>query len=590
MANHTGGYFRKREENLMKWVSYWRNNPHRFIEDYLGVKLFFFQKILIYMINKHPYFMYIAARGQGKSYLIAIYVVARCILYPGSKIVLASGVKNQARLIISEKIVDLYNKSSALRGEIGDYRNISTGVNAAEVVFKNGSKISATASSDNSRGLRGNILIVDEFRLVDKDIVDKVLKPMLNVSRIPEFKLKNMLKYKDYNEDNVEIYISSAWYKSHWSWAEFNEFLNKMLKDNSNFVVSIPYQASVFHDLLKQERVDNEKLKDSFDENGYKMEFDGVFLGVNERGYFKLEPINESRTLAKTFRPPKDLEYVENKRLSKPKKLSNMERRAGEIRMVSLDVALQGGSKTVKNDTAAFVCLRLLPSKDNTFTRHMVYLESIRDNIETKNLAIRLKQLYYDFEADYAILDANGNGLGVYDSLADTLYDEKRDEEYEPWTSINDEELQQRFKNNEGKPVLYTYKGASKINNDIAVSLKTAFNNGKLKLPMNDIQKKDDFVANERMKFLSLSADEKNELMTVYVQTTALVNELVSLEYELKDGGNIKIKEVGSTTKDRYSALSYANHRAQELEREMQDNVEVNDLGSYFFINNNFKQ
>ena len=212
MANHTGGYFRKREENLMKWVSYWRNNPHRFIEDYLGVKLFFFQKILIYMINKHPYFMYIAARGQGKSYLIAIYVVARCILYPGSKIVLASGVKNQARLIISEKIVDLYNKSAALRGEIGDYRNISTGVNAAEVVFKNGSKISATASSDNSRGLRGNILIVDEFRLVDKDIVDKVLKPMLNVSRIPEFKLKNMLKYKDYNEDNVEIYISSAWY------------------------------------------------------------------------------------------------------------------------------------------------------------------------------------------------------------------------------------------------------------------------------------------------------------------------------------------------------------------------------------------
>ena len=78
--------------------------------------------------------------------------------------------------------------------------------------------------------------------------------------------------------------------------------------------------------------------------------------------------------------------------------------------------------------------------------------------------------------------------------------------------------------------------------------------------------------------------------MSVYVQTTALVNELVSLEYELKDGGNIKIKEVGSTTKDRYSALSYANHRGQELEREMQDNVEFNDLGSYFFINNNFKQ
>ena len=29
------------------------------------------------MINKHPYFMYIAARGQGKSYLIAIYYLGQ---------------------------------------------------------------------------------------------------------------------------------------------------------------------------------------------------------------------------------------------------------------------------------------------------------------------------------------------------------------------------------------------------------------------------------------------------------------------------------------------------------------------------------
>ena len=37
--------------------------------------------------------MYIAARGQGKSFLIALYCIVRCILYPGTKIVLASGEK-----------------------------------------------------------------------------------------------------------------------------------------------------------------------------------------------------------------------------------------------------------------------------------------------------------------------------------------------------------------------------------------------------------------------------------------------------------------------------------------------------------------
>ncbi|MBS4462311.1 hypothetical protein JXA27_07030 [Aerococcaceae bacterium zg-B36] len=58
--------FEEREERLMRWVSFWRKNPHRFVSDYLGINLHFFQKILIYMMNIHPYFVYIASRGQNK--------------------------------------------------------------------------------------------------------------------------------------------------------------------------------------------------------------------------------------------------------------------------------------------------------------------------------------------------------------------------------------------------------------------------------------------------------------------------------------------------------------------------------------------
>lgn len=56
-------YFEKREENLMEWVGYWRRNPHLFVRDYLGIKLYLYQKILIYMMSKYDNFMYIAARG-----------------------------------------------------------------------------------------------------------------------------------------------------------------------------------------------------------------------------------------------------------------------------------------------------------------------------------------------------------------------------------------------------------------------------------------------------------------------------------------------------------------------------------------------
>lgn len=59
-------FLHKREKNLMTWVSYWRKNPHRFVEDYLGISLFLYQKILLYMIERVGVFMYIAARGQGR--------------------------------------------------------------------------------------------------------------------------------------------------------------------------------------------------------------------------------------------------------------------------------------------------------------------------------------------------------------------------------------------------------------------------------------------------------------------------------------------------------------------------------------------
>lgn len=74
-----------------KWTSFFRSNPHRFAESYLGLKLKLYQKILLYLMFHVSAFMYFAARGQGKSYIIAVFCIIRSILYPNTKIVIASG-------------------------------------------------------------------------------------------------------------------------------------------------------------------------------------------------------------------------------------------------------------------------------------------------------------------------------------------------------------------------------------------------------------------------------------------------------------------------------------------------------------------
>lgn len=83
-------------EGVAIWASYYRANIHRFVEDYFHIQLKLFQIFLLYMMNVCSTFVFIACRGLGKSYLSAVFCCARCILYPGTHICIASGTRGQS--------------------------------------------------------------------------------------------------------------------------------------------------------------------------------------------------------------------------------------------------------------------------------------------------------------------------------------------------------------------------------------------------------------------------------------------------------------------------------------------------------------
>lgn len=83
-------------EGAACWASFYRHNPHRFAKDYLHVELKLFQKILLVMMNMCNVVAFIGSRGIGKTYLSALFCTIRCILYPGTKICVASGTRGQA--------------------------------------------------------------------------------------------------------------------------------------------------------------------------------------------------------------------------------------------------------------------------------------------------------------------------------------------------------------------------------------------------------------------------------------------------------------------------------------------------------------
>lgn len=545
----------KTRTQMKKWTSFYRLNLHRFIEHYFEIDLFFFQKILLFFMNLNTFFMLIAARGLSKSYMIGIFACARCTLYPNSKVIIASGIKKQAKLIITEKIEKELMQYPNLAREI---KQVKSSSNDATVIFHNGSTIEAVTSSENSRGYRGNILILEEFRMIDENILNTVLKPFLNVYRQPPYLKKE--EYKHLTEENVELYISSAWYTSHWMWKSMQSARTAMLKGRDTMVFSLDYLTSLHHGLLSKKRIQKEKESSDFDEVSFLMEYENLMYGQNSNAIFKLEDITKNRKLKNPFYPIKNIDYSNQKNKRKEKL------RDGEIRIIGADIALMGGNV---NDVTVLTCLRLIPHGDK-YLRKVSYIESIEGS-HTDDQAIRIKQLFEDFQASYIALDCHGNGMSIYDALVKILYDEERDVEYEAWCSFNDDEMKKRAKTPNPLPVVFSIKAGSKLNHEIASSLRVNLQSSNIELLISEMEGRE--LLSDKKSYQNMSIEDKVLLEQPFVQTTLLVNELVNLEHDIV-GGYIKIKEKSGKRKDRFSSLGFANYLAKVLEAE---NLQVED-------------
>ena len=148
---------------------------------------------------------------SGKTYLSAVYCVIRCILFPGTKICIASGTRGQAINVLEKIILELKPGSPELQAEIDEKETKLNGT-MARVVFNNTSVIKVVTASDSARGNRCNVLLLDEYRLINKDTIDTVLRKFLTLRRMPRYeKLSEEERKREYaKEKNLTMYLSSA--------------------------------------------------------------------------------------------------------------------------------------------------------------------------------------------------------------------------------------------------------------------------------------------------------------------------------------------------------------------------------------------
>lgn len=543
-------------EGVAYWAAFYRHNPQRFAKDYLNVHLKLFQKILLYAMMINNYFMYIAARGQGKTYLIALFCVIRCILFPKTKICVASATRPQANevlLKITEDFMKNYGWGSEnLKREI---TNASVGANKAVIEFANGSWIKVVTASDSGRGSRANILIIDEFRMVDLDTINTVLKRFLTAPRQPAY--LNKQEYAHLIERNKEIYMSSAWYKGHWSFSKAKAYVVNLLDDTKKyFICGLPYQISIKENLLSREQIEDEMSEIDFDETKFLMEMETLWFGDTDGAFFTFDDITQRRKLQNALYPPS---LLNNKNLKIPDLVNN------ERRILSVDVALMASKKN-KNDASSIIINSAIPTNNNNYTSNIIYLEN-HEGLNTDELALIIRRLFSWYKCTDLVIDTNGVGLGVYDTLIQDMVDYETGELYPALSCCNDKTMAERCKVDNAPKVIWSIKASASFNNEVCILLRSGFQKGKINLLVSEFESEE--ILKDRFKgFNKMLPYEQMQYKMPYIQTTLLVYELISLEHEVK-GTNIKITEKTGMRKDRYSSLAYNYWVQCQLEREL---------------------
>lgn len=568
-------------------ISYFKQFPYVFCEQYLGVRLYMFQKILLYeMMHKHN-LVYIACRNIGKTFMTAVYIACRCILYPKTKVIIVAPERGQSAEMIT-KLMEIMTDSPNLRAEISE---ISDSINNPRALFWNGSTVRTVTMSEFARSKRANLVIIDEYVWTDKDIIDNVVTNFLGDPRAPgylkEDEYFNKPEYEYLKEKDTEIYLSSAGHKGSWAYDRFRDYFNKMVggKEDDFFACSLPYQTAVAEGLRSLDFYYKQMIKDGHNEAKGKAEYEGVWIDDGEDGFFKFEALEACRKLPKAVYP----EELTNLINSKDSKFLKRDRDREKVRILMADIAMVGSRK---NDASAYGVLELtlkertvnITTENNVrkekifyYDRELIYLET-HEGMTVQLQSNRLKKLKHDYECNYTVIDAMNAGVTVIDMLGEPSTDPETGVDYKPIMCMNKEEYAIRCGFPSAEKTLYAVTAGAVSNDAMARGLQSAITQKKLKLLIND------GVAADTLRLIKgyegkngFPSSVKAKLKRPFLETKYLIEEMVALEKKNKDGALLRLKEPASGRNDRYAMLLYGNALADKLELELKNEDSYGD-------------
>lgn len=320
------------------------------------------------------------------------------------------------------------------------------------------------------------------------------------------------------------------------------------------------------------------------------MEILNEMFTENEDSFFEVKSFKENQILTECFNPPTIQDIFAGKPLSMKEKEPN------EIRLIVADLAFTGTISREKNDHTVFLGMTL-KWKDFRFERQVNFIET-RPGGGADKVVLRLKELYYDYQADYIIFDNRSGGEAVFDYLSGkTEHPERgygwnnsgftvvRDMDLQVVPSAKIDELSRRTVDKNAIPCLISFIGTAELNSQAWQSLKKQLDTNNIKFLVNASDKQTELE--DTGEYFEMTSEQLAESLIPYMQTEELIHECVNLTPEFKNG-LVRLVEPRSGYKDRAIVLAYGNLIAEKLDTKYakqsqdDDDIDINDIQLVF--------
>lgn len=275
-----------------------------------GMNLFPEQIIKLKMMFERDFVLDISGRGGAKTFGGAAFTLLYGTFNPGTRIVILGPAFKQAKLVM-KKIIDVAEDPGAkMLRQYFDTKNskhVRRGTDEWEFnIGKTKAMAYPLGAGGKLRGIRADVLIIDEFLEMPKEVIEDVITPFILVNKDPVRRkeimdIENELIKKGEMTENERtrfknpkiIGLSSASFQFEYLYERFNQYMNMILKEeNKNSEITygiINFSCEIISEgLLNRALIENQRK--ILSESSFMREFMAQFPN-DSGGYFKLDKL-----------------------------------------------------------------------------------------------------------------------------------------------------------------------------------------------------------------------------------------------------------------------------------------------------------